>query len=266
MNLEAVRKLKATVKAYGNSEHHVLKIFYFGTKGLYKLLNAIYRFITRFIMSSNYRSIIYLRLFKPKEIHQTTTLTSFNRYPKIFSSCKEYFNDRNNLKLLSYLGCSTGEEVVSLRLYFPDSDIIGTDINKNCLKQSRKRNLDDKQKFIHSTNYNISKHGPYDAILCMAVLQRTPHSVHNQGIKNIKKIYPFYKFDNQLIELDKNVKINGLIVVHFSQYLFEDSSIATRYKAYGDSRQNQKTPFFDKSSDIIENVKQPLSIYKKIRM
>ena len=260
MNLKTLKNLKAIVKSYRNSEHFLLKMLYRITKRPYKILWAIYRFI----VSANYRSIIYLKFFRSKEIHQTTTLTSFNRYPEIFFSCKKYFNNQNNLKLLSY-GCSTGEEVASLRLYFPDSDIIGTDINEDCLKQARKIGLDNRQRIIQSTNRNISKHGPYDAIFCMAVLQREPHRIHDQGIKNIKKIYPFDKFDSQLIKLDKSIKRGGLIVICSTQYQFQDSSIAPRYDAYGEIKQNQMTPIFDKNGDIIEEDTPLLSIYKKIR-
>ncbi len=99
----------------------------------------------------------------------------------------------------------------------------------------------------------------------MAVLQKQPHRIHDQGIRNIKKIYPFDKFDNQLVELDKNLKTGGLIVICFTQYRFTDSSISPRYEAYGEITQNQITPVFDKNGDIIDDSTPQLSIYRKIR-
>lgn len=52
-----------------------------------------------------------------------------DRYP----ACKNYFNGKQDLKILSY-GCSTGEEVLTLRRYFPTAQIIGTDIKNIALK------------------------------------------------------------------------------------------------------------------------------------
>lgn len=40
----------------------------------------------------------------------------------------------------------------------------------------------------------------------MAVLQRTPDTITSQGIISLKKIYPFEKFEQQIIELDGYVK------------------------------------------------------------
>lgn len=46
---------------------------------------------------------------------------------------------------------------------------------------------------------------------CMAVLQRTPDKITRQGVKSLKKIYPFEKFEKQIIELDSYLKKGGLI-------------------------------------------------------
>jgi len=46
---------------------------------------------------------------------------------------------------------------------------------------------------------------------CMAVLQRTPDKITRQGVKSLKKIYPFEKFEKQIIELDNYLKKGGLI-------------------------------------------------------
>ena len=41
----------------------------------------------------------------------------------------------------------------------------------------------------------INKNGKFDLIFCMAVLQRTPDKITRQGVKSLKKIYPFEKFE-----------------------------------------------------------------------
>ncbi|WP_368657351.1 trans-aconitate 2-methyltransferase [Metabacillus halosaccharovorans] len=157
--------------------------------------------IKRFFVDTEFRSILLLQVFSSKNVHQTTPLTYMDRYPEIFSACRDYFGDKKDLKILSF-GCSTGEEVLTLRSYFPNAYIIGADINKRSLAIYRKLPVDNKITFIHSSSSEIQKHGPFDAVFCMAVLQRKPHYIAAKGISSIKKIYPFEKFEKQIIELN----------------------------------------------------------------
>ena len=50
---------------------------------------------------------------------------------------------RQDIKILSY-GCSTGEEVLTLRNYFPNAHIIGAEINKHSLAKCRQLPVDEK--------------------------------------------------------------------------------------------------------------------------
>ena len=115
---------------------------------LYSIKNNLYT-INRLCTDKEFRAIFYMKTFKSKQVHQITPLTAMNRYPVIFSACKDYLKDKENINILSY-GCSTGEEVVTLREYFNNATIIGAEINSHSLEVCRSRNLDDKIKFIVS--------------------------------------------------------------------------------------------------------------------
>ena len=220
--------------------------------------------IKRIITDKEFRAIFWMKTFKSKRVQQTTPLTCMNRYPVIFSACKDYLKDKENINILSY-GCSTGEEVVTLREYFNNATIIGAEINSHSLEVCRSRNLDNKIKFIVSKESEISKHGKYDAVFCMAVLQRTPDTITSQGITSLKKIYPFEKFEKQIIELDRYVKKGGLLIIHFSQYYFEDTVVSKKYKALGNYNQDDYTSsIFDKNSNLIEEPYSRKSIFIKI--
>src|SRR5262245_39665581 len=65
-----------------------------------------------------HRSVVLLKLFSRNVVHQTTPLTWMDRYPNIFSTVEAYFAGNSDLNILSF-GCSTGEEVLTLRAYFP---------------------------------------------------------------------------------------------------------------------------------------------------
>ena len=99
----------------------------------------------------------------------------------------------------------------------------------------------------------------------MAVLQRTPHTITSQGITSLKKIYPFEKFEKQIIELDGYVKKGGLLIIHFSQYSFEDTVISHKYKALGDYNQDDYiSSVFDRNSELIKNPPSRKSIFIKL--
>lgn len=243
-----------------DSRNSVVRLLYHILKPMYRSVMVVLRFCT----NAEFRSIQWNLLTNNKAVHQTTTYTSYNRYPFVFEGVKEIMTDKEQLKILSF-GCSTGEEVETIRAYFPNATIVGADINKECLKSCQKRIFDEKVKFIISSQDLIHKQGPYDAIFCMAVLQRLPHKVLNEGITNISTLYPFRKFEDQLIELDKHLNVNGLLIVHFTQYNFLETSISHKYEPIEAIRQTEyPTPIFDKDGCIVEGSEQYYSVYIKI--
>ncbi|MEK3991717.1 class I SAM-dependent methyltransferase [Robertmurraya sp. FSL R5-0851] len=251
---------KQLVKGHQTSHNKIVKL---GTKFLSALWSA-FHISKRIINDKDYRYLLLLQLVKYKNVHQTTPLTFMNRYPKIFSACQEYFEGKGDLKILSY-GCSTGEEVLTLRRYFPTAQIIGADINKRSLETCRKLPVDEKISFIFSTPSEIQKHGKFDAIFCMAVLERKPHDVAAKGITNLSKIYPFEKFEKQIIELDNLLNPNGLLVVHFTQYSLLDTKLASNYQALGNHVQDDYlTPVFDRNSELRRNTNPQKSIFVKL--
>lgn len=254
-----IRSLKSWIKKNRCAKNPLIRL---GIGGLYLVLITLNN-IKFFFKDKEFRTIFYMKLFKSKRLQQTTPLTYMNRYPIIFSACADYFKEKEDIKILSY-GCSTGEEVLTLRKYFPKATIVGAEINKHSLETCRKLPVDDKITFIYSTPSEIQKHGNFDIVFCMAVLQRTPHQITEQGITSLKKIYPFEKFEHQIIELDEYVKPGGLLVVHFTQYSFIDTVVSPKYKALGDYNQDDyKSSVFDKNSNLIKNPTSQKSIFIK---
>ena len=215
------------------------------------------------LTDKQYRAVFAMKLFHPGKVHQTTPATALNRYPVIFSACRDYFEGRHGIRILSF-GCSTGEEVITLRDYFLDAVIIGAEINKHSLEICRKRRPDDKMIFIESTDEEIKRNGPYDAVFCMAVFQREPHQITEKGITDLSGIYPFSKFEKQVCALDQYVREGGLMVVHFSQYDFRDTRAASKYRVYGDYNQDSyEASVFDKNCRLITGNKRRYSIFVK---
>lgn len=226
-------------------------------------VRALGRACYRFTRDGQARAITLLRWFQADRLHQTTPVTWMDRYPQIFSACREFFDGNPAIRILSF-GCSSGEEVITLRRYFPGAHIIGAEINPKNLALCRKHPTDDRMHFIRSDRATIARHGPFDLIFCMAVLQRTPHLVDADRITSLKKLYPFEKFDRQVNELDSFLKQNGVLVIHHAQYFFRDASVAAKYEvlAVGDLP-TEHLARFDRNSALLENGVSDGSIFIK---
>lgn len=217
-----------------------------------------------FALDRRYRAVVVLRWFRPELLHQTTALTWIDRYPEIFAACRDHFVDDPKIKILSF-GCSSGEEVITLRRYFPCAHIVGAEINRESLAMCRKQPIDDGMSFVVSDPRSIAKLGPYDLIFCMAVLQRTPCEVDAKRMNSLKRIYPFEKFDQQVRELDSYLRCGGLLVIHHTQYFFRDSSVAEKYITLNTNLPPSLHPSkFDRNSMRSGDGASDGSIFKKI--
>jgi SAM-dependent methyltransferase len=117
---------------------------------------------------------LWRRLPRPAGVFQISGNTAENRFPAIFEFIRDELSDRPALRLLSF-GCSTGEEVFTLRRYFPTASIDGIDVNpyriRTCCRRLRERGGD---AGIHFRAAASTRHLPgasYDAIFCLSVLR-----------------------------------------------------------------------------------------------
>lgn len=214
------------------------------------------------IKDKRYRSERFMQILHPKRVHQTSQVTCMNRYPDVFSTCKRYFEEKGKkeIKILSF-GCCTGEEVVTLRAYFPEAQIVGADINARSLRICRERELDEKISFVKSSHKRLKKEGPFDAVFCMAVLQRLPHVIESKNIVDLSDIYPFEKFEKQIAELDEYVKEDGLLVLYFTQYDFSNTEVSAKYETYGNCE--YVCGLFDKNNKLVDRKGKRNSIFIK---
>jgi len=161
--------------------------------------------------------------------HQISNATQYDRYPHIFNQCVTYFKGKNP-KILSF-GCSDGREVETLReLYFPNSFIDGVDISNDMINQCKSKPFDEKINFYLADDFN--EHS-YDLIFCMSVLCRWPQT---RSLSNCSEEYTFSQFENQLIQLDKRLNKNGLLVIYNSNFMFTDSKISSKYQVLSSNK------------------------------
>ncbi|HVX41312.1 MAG TPA: class I SAM-dependent methyltransferase, partial [Gemmatimonadaceae bacterium] len=89
----------------------------------------VLRALRRLATDPSYASAWAIRLRRPPGTFQPSNHTVPNRYPVIFRRAAHALQDRKQPRILSF-GCSVGDELFSLRAYFPDAFITGIDINR----------------------------------------------------------------------------------------------------------------------------------------
>lgn len=168
------------------------------------------------------RSEVATRWAAGSALHQDATMTWLDRYPRLFTAAQQALGRDGTHRVLSF-GCSSGEEVMSLRRYFPDATIVGAEINAAQLAACARLPSDPNAHFIRSTREGIAARGPYDAVFCMAVLQRRAHVVERRGLRTIARHYPFAHFAEEVRFLARQLRPGGLLVADHCQYRIEDA-------------------------------------------
>ncbi len=181
----------------------------------------------KLLLKPEFRSLWRLSRERRGNLHQIFNFTAMNRYPEVFGACQIYYPQDAEVRLLSF-GCATGEEVLTLGQYFPHAQIVGIDINPWNIKTCQQHSVPEQRTFFHTDDPRWQEQNTYDAIFCMAVLQRTENRTLNP--QDSSQIYPFSMFDQQLVELDRYLKQGGLMVLDETDYRFEDAMVASCYQ------------------------------------
>lgn len=170
---------------------------------------------------------MYRRLRRPLPgEYQTYSYTRADRYPWLFEFAASRLGSRGPLKILSF-GCSRGDEVFSLRRYFPTAALKGIDVNPRniarCLarvRAERPTNIT----FAAAASTAGEPTSSYDAIFCLAVL--VSGDLTTSGAQRSDPIFHFERFDRQVADFARCLKPGGLLVLHTTNFRFCDTAVA----------------------------------------
>lgn len=186
-------------------------------------------FLANLLGSRNSRSYWYLRLIRPHNLFQPFVDTYPDRYPEIFKFVRDQLGDSPDVRLLSF-GCSTGEEVFSLRRYFPAAEIRALDINPLniavCLRRRRAAG-DQRMSFAVAGSVEHEETKSYDAVFCMAVLRHGDLSDSN--LQRCDHRITFAAFELTVRDLGRCVKDGGLLIIQHSNFRFGDAVASTDF-------------------------------------
>jgi len=209
----------------------------------------------RLVRSGEGRARLWTRLAHGLQVHQTASDTWEERYPELFDRAAQLMP--NAKRILSF-GCSTGEELISLRRRFGAAEIVGAEINPRSRRIAARRLASDiKATIVEPTEIS----GKFDLIFALAVLQRGPHWVEEASIEDISNHYPFASFDRTVADLVDRLSPAGLLCTMHAHYLVEHSSAAHQLEPVLENP-SMEGPFFGPDGRRLATRSAP-SIYRK---
>jgi SAM-dependent methyltransferase len=223
------------------------------------------RSLWRLVFDRSYRNLMRLRLLPPRGAFQPFNDTRADRYPKIFGFVQSALGTSSKIRILSY-GCSTGEEVFSLRSYFPHAVIKGIDINAGNIAVCRRRlkeKPDAAMSFESASSIEEEPSAAYDAIFAMAVLRHG--SLGLPGVTRCDHLIRFDEFARAVEDFRRCLKPGGLLVIRHSNFRLCDAPAGTAFETVlrVENAETIKTPIFGPDNLLMPGVEYPDTVFRK---
>ena len=177
-----------------------------------------------------HRGLLIARLRFPHQLLQPANETLPNRYPEIFALVCRELAKIEEPRILSY-GCSTGEEVISLRRLLPTAQITGADINPDNISLCRARfrsATDPRISFVCCGDPHELPSGNYDAILCLAVLRHA--ELERLRPESCARVLPFARVEKVVEGLTARLLPGGLLAITNCHFRFVDMDAAGSFE------------------------------------
>jgi SAM-dependent methyltransferase len=176
-----------------------------------------------------------------------------DRYPWLFGFAATRIGSRPDLRILSF-GCSRGEEVFSLRKYFPAAAIKGIDINPRNIARCLARVRAEKAAnlvFEVAATADGEPTGSYDAIFCLAVLING--DLTTSGAQRCDPLLHFERFDRMVGDFARCLRSGGLLVLHTTNFRFCDTAAAPDFDVVYEADPQYLAPdvLFDRNNRLM---------------
>lgn len=203
--------------------------------------------------------VMYRQLRRPlPDEYQTYSYTRPDRYPWLFEFAARRLGAQRPLTILSF-GCSRGDEVFSLRKYFPRAVLKGIDVNPRniarCLARMRSEAASD-MTFATAANTEGEPTSSYDAIFCLAVL--VSGDLTRSGAERCDPVLHFARFERQVTDFARCLKPGGLLLLHTTSFRFSDTAAARDFDVVLEADAAQLAPdaLFDRDNRLIPGERQ----------
>jgi hypothetical protein len=149
---------------------------------------------------------------------QISNSTGFMRYKNIYHSIYRYNLIPQSPRVLVF-GCSSGQELKTIRAVWPSAKISGCDIDTAILEKAQQ--MAPYAELFLSTDENLHKSGTFDLVCCNSVLCRHPLPSADQ----IPSELPLTDVSQILAKLLLRIKIGGYLMAYNMNYLMSDCEV-----------------------------------------
>lgn len=200
------------------------------TVGRGEIRGRLVRKLWRLLVDRPYRHSRWLDLTRPEGLFQPSIDTGTDRYPYIFGFVQSELGGASDIEILSF-GCSTGEEVFSLRRYFPRARIKGIDINPGNISVCRRRlrrHPDAGIAFATANSTTSEATSSFDVIFALAVLRHG--GLAAPGVMRCDHLIRFEDFAALVADFRRCLKPGGLLVIRHSNFRLCDTEVADAFE------------------------------------
>lgn len=218
----------------------------------------------RLLCDPPYRQMMRLVWWPKRAAFQPFNDTRPDRYPCIFKFVQAALGAERALDILSF-GCASGEEVFSLRRYFPHARIKGIDINRGNVAAAQARlagNPDAGLSFVVGDSTAREPAALYDAIFCMAVLRHG--GLSEPGVERCDHLLRFDDVAAAFADFHRCLKPGGLLVVRHSNFRLCDTSVGGRFETLlSVPFRRARTPIFGPDNRLMPGVEYPDAVFRR---
>ena len=167
---------------------------------------------------------------------------------------REQIGDGDSHRILSF-GCSTGEEVFTLRRYFPLSTIKGIDINPRSVRAAErqlKETRDPNIVFDVAASTSKEPSNRYNAVFCMAVFRHG--GLGESGVDNrCDQLIRFEDFEKTVDDIARCIVPGGLLLIGHSNFRFGDTRPSKTFDVVfqASGAADKQTPIFDRHNRFL---------------
>lgn len=186
------------------------------------------RLVVQWLRGRTDGDVARLRLARPDNLFQPHRKTRLDRYPRIFRFVRDTIGEQSAARILSF-GCATGEEVLSLRKYFPRAVIRGIDINPANIQICREQvgHADPGLSFVLAGSVEAEATASYDLVLAMAVFRHGDLGVVPARCDHLIR---FADFERTISDLARILRPGGLLAIRFANFRFSDTRVAAEFE------------------------------------
>jgi SAM-dependent methyltransferase len=202
-------------------------------------------------------------LLKPDNLFQPYTTTSADRYPEEFAAVAEAL-EVSEPRILSF-GCASGDELLSVRQYFPSARIHGIDLNPLAVRAARKRVRGDHAITV-AKGGDASAESPasYDVVLALAVFR---HGSLKDAPVRCDQLIRFADFERTVATLSAALRPGGLLVIRHANFLFTACAVAAAYEqvltGFASGSDGKPTPVYDRQNTLL-GFERDDGVYRKL--